>query len=122
MVNIDGVVAGNSRVSFSGDDLNRKFAEPDKTLHPEIKAIRKLVKKCKAESKVFVFIDVHGHSKKKGSFMYGPHFPIHTSTYFSIRYLPKIIAQKSSIFRLYSCRFKNEKRGSILYKHVHNKN
>ena len=57
-----------------------------------------------------MFLDIHGHSKKKGSFMYGPYFPLHTNTYFNIRLLPKLLAEKSPIFRFYSCRFKTEKR------------
>lgn len=109
MVNIDGVTIGNSRMSFSGDDLNRKFGEPDKSLHPEVLAIKRLVEDCKNESGVFLFIDIHGHSKKKGSFMYAPYFPLHHKTYSDIRLLPKLLAEKSEIFRFYSCRFKSEK-------------
>jgi cytosolic carboxypeptidase protein 2/3 len=109
LVNVDGVVIGNSRMSFAGDDLNRKFAEPDKTLHPEVIAIKKLAMDCNAETGVFMFIDIHGHSKKKGSFMYGPYFPLHSNTYFNIRLLPKILSEKSPIFRYYSCKFKTEK-------------
>ena len=109
MVNIDGVIIGNARMSFAGDDLNRKFAEPNKMLHPEIIEIKRLVEDCKNEQQVFMFIDIHGHSKKKGSFMYGPYFPLHTNTYENIRLLPKLISEKSPIFRFYSCRFKSEK-------------
>ena len=109
MVNVDGVVIGNSRMSFAGDDLNRKFAEPDKMLHPEILCIKKLVNDCHNDLGVFMFIDMHGHSKKKGSFMYGPYFPLHSNNYVNIRLLPKILASKSPIFRYYSCRFKSER-------------
>lgn len=109
MVNIDGVVIGNSRMSFAGDDLNRKFAEPDSMLHPEVIGIKALVDKCNNEAGVLMFLDIHGHSKKKGSFMYGPYFPLHSNTYFNIRLLPKYLSKKTDIFRYYSCRFKSEK-------------
>lgn len=36
MINIDGVIHGNNRCSLSGSDLNRKWGNPDKNLHPEI--------------------------------------------------------------------------------------
>ena len=108
MVNIDGVTIGNARMSFSGDDLNRKFAEPDLVLHPEILAIKRMVENCKNDAGVFMFLDLHGHSKKKGSFMYGPYFPLHTRTYLDIRLLPKLLSEKTTIFRYYLCRFKSE--------------
>lgn len=109
MVNVDGVIAGNSRMSLAGDDLNRKFAEPDTMLHPEVLDIKGLVDRCNHENGVLMFIDIHGHSKKKGSFMYGPYFPLHSNTYFNIRLLPKYLSKKTDIFRYYSCKFKSEK-------------
>jgi len=34
MVNPDGVILGNSRVSASGKDLNREYINPDPYLYP----------------------------------------------------------------------------------------
>jgi len=34
MLNPDGVIIGNQRWSLSGADLNRKWINPDKILHP----------------------------------------------------------------------------------------
>lgn len=36
MVNPDGVVLGNSRSSLAGVDLNRRWANPNATIHPEL--------------------------------------------------------------------------------------
>ena len=36
MVNPDGVTMGNSRASLVGLDLNRRWAEPNSSIHPEI--------------------------------------------------------------------------------------
>ena len=36
MVNPDGVVIGNSRSSLAGMDLNRRWAQPNPLVHPEI--------------------------------------------------------------------------------------
>jgi murein tripeptide amidase MpaA len=34
MVNIDGVILGNYRTNLSGNDLNRKWDNPNRELHP----------------------------------------------------------------------------------------
>ena len=36
MINPDGVVIGNSRSSLAGVDLNRRWGNPNATIHPEI--------------------------------------------------------------------------------------
>ena len=43
MINPDGVVYGNYRSSLSGFDLNRVWKKPNKTLFPEVFAIKSLV-------------------------------------------------------------------------------
>lgn len=40
--------------------------------------------------------------------MYGPHFPLHSEHYLKIRILPKLLSEKTQMFRYYSCRYKNE--------------
>jgi len=42
--NPDGVIAGNYRVSMSGNDLNRKYLAPHSKLHPIVCAVKKLIK------------------------------------------------------------------------------
>ena len=79
MLNPDGVVAGNYRSSFSGDDLNRKYAHPNKRLHPTISSLKKLLKK---NSNILAYFDLHGHSTKKSVFLYGPRYPLHHRNYF----------------------------------------
>ena len=58
---------------------------------------------------IIAFIDMHGHSRKKNVFMYGPQYPIHDMRYFKIRLLPKLMAEQTEMFRFYSCRFRIEK-------------
>jgi hypothetical protein len=36
MINIDGVIYGNSRCDVSGMDLNRRWKNPSKIFHPQI--------------------------------------------------------------------------------------
>ena len=42
MLNPDGVIQGNYRASMSGCDLNRKYLNPSKTLHPTIYNVKKM--------------------------------------------------------------------------------
>ena len=43
MINVDGVIVGNYRTSMSGNDLNRRYLEPDSRLHPEVWSIKHLI-------------------------------------------------------------------------------
>jgi murein tripeptide amidase MpaA len=43
-INPDGVIAGNSRVSLSGNDLNRNYIRPHPKLHPIVCAVKKIIK------------------------------------------------------------------------------
>lgn len=41
--------------------------------------------------------------------MYGPYFPLHSSKYMKIRAIPKLVSERSEMFRFFSCKFKIEK-------------
>jgi len=43
MINPDGVIIGNYRTSLAGNDLNRKYYEPDPQLHPTVCAMKALI-------------------------------------------------------------------------------
>jgi hypothetical protein len=107
MLNPDGVICGNYRTSLSGNDLNRKYQNPDPRLHPTITNVKRILSETRRN--VLAFIDMHGHSKKKSSFMYGPRYPLHNKRYFGLRILPKLMSEKTEMFRFYSCKFRNEK-------------
>ena len=44
MLNPDGVINGNYRCSLAGCDLNRRWKNPTKQLHPTIFHTKKLIK------------------------------------------------------------------------------
>lgn len=99
MVNPDGVVAGNYRSSAGGSDLNRQYLNPHQSLHPQVCAIKQLIKSLrdlyggsnKFEDCIHAVLDFHGHSKKKHFFVYGPHYQIHEENYFKMRLIPKLL-------------------------------
>ncbi|CAG9328864.1 unnamed protein product [Blepharisma stoltei] len=104
MLNPDGVILGNGRCSLTGEDLNRRFHSPDPRLHPIIYSLKNAIKK----EKISFYFDFHAHSTKKGMFMYGPHYPLHSDKYISIKVLPKLFSEKTEMFRYFSCKFQND--------------
>ena len=77
MLNPDGVIQGNYRSSFIGVDLNRRWKNPSKFLHPTIYYTKRLIKwwhsfnEIGISNGVVMTCDFHGHSRKKNVFMYG---------------------------------------------------
>jgi cytosolic carboxypeptidase protein 2/3 len=117
MLNPDGVIVGNSRTSMSGDDLNRTYINPSEDNHPEITALKDLVQSLTStdQKKIFLFIDIHGHFSKKGSFIYGPSFPMHNSMYIKTKLIPRLMGERTEMFRYYSSKFnvsKNKKKAA----------
>lgn len=111
MINADGVIVGNTRCSFIGRDVNRMFGHPNQKLAPEPYYLRNLVRELQKTDKykVAFYLDVHAHSGRKAIFMYGPYFPLHCSKYMKIRTLPKLISERTDMFRFFSCKFRIEK-------------
>jgi len=71
MLNPDGVIIGNYRCSLSGMDLNRQYITPSPWMHPEIFAVKQMVRKTLESREMFLYCDFHGHSRAKNCFMYG---------------------------------------------------
>ncbi|CEM05679.1 unnamed protein product [Vitrella brassicaformis CCMP3155] len=72
MMNPDGVIYGNYRCSLAGVDLNRVFASPKEFLHPSVFHLKKLLRQLHDQGReILAFFDFHGHSKRKGIFLYG---------------------------------------------------
>ncbi|KAG5494015.1 hypothetical protein JKF63_01848 [Porcisia hertigi] len=69
MLNPDGVVRGHSRVDANGIDLNRMYRNPSYKLHPAPYAVLALLHSL--STRVSLFIDMHAHANKRGTFFYG---------------------------------------------------
>jgi hypothetical protein len=113
MLNPDGVFYGNYRSNILGVDLNRRWPNPSKLLHPTIYYAKFYAKQCIADHQILLFCDMHGHSKKRNVFMYGcvsaqNDMNQHRNNNL-IRLVPYIFGQKSKIFSFPDCKFANEK-------------
>ena len=107
MLNPDGVINGNYRCSLAGCDLNRRWKHPSQMLHPTIFHAKKLIKEFARERPLALYCDLHGHSRRKNTFIYGnvdPNCPEATRIF---PYLLSKIASKH--FSYDYCRFKVQK-------------
>ena len=113
MINVDGVIMGNSRASLVGVDLNRRWTDPSPLLHPEVFFLKKLLKKQNQQfSKgIQIFCDLHGHNRKMNAFVYGCHKAANAGllSWTKTRLLPKIFASMTPLFTFKDCRFKIDK-------------
>lgn len=71
--------------------------------------ITNIIANSKEPEPITSFIDIHGHSRKKSIFIYGPHFPLHNERYLKMRVLPKLLSEGTEMFRFYSCKFRIQK-------------
>ena len=102
MINPDGVINGNYRTNLAGNDLNRKWKQPCKVLQPTIYHAKRLIKSFSKERKLELICDLHGHSRRMNTFMYGCNIendPAATRTF------PLIISKLTQDFRFKSCSF-----------------
>ncbi len=74
-LNPDGVVVGNARTGVEGADLNRVWASPDDSLHPTVAGVWRVLAAEQRSRGVEAFCDLHTHSSRKQSFMYGCPLP-----------------------------------------------
>ena len=104
MINVDGVVCGNSRTSLAGCDLNRRWINPDELLHPEIYHLKELIFNFNKNVNVEYIIDFHGHFGTFNSFFYG-NYDSNDKKYgkyfpFICGKISKIISFEKSIFKM----------------------
>ncbi|CAD7957535.1 unnamed protein product [Amoebophrya sp. A120] len=118
MLNPDGVVVGNYRCSLAGLDLNRRWQEPSRKLNPTIYFTKNLIKRLLEDRDIALFLDIHGHSRKKNIFMYG-NIPAEEQEFGVERIFPKLLSQNSDYFSFPDCNFKRVKESTarcVVYK------
>ena len=103
MMNPDGVLVGNSRTSFAGCDLNRRWETPHETIHPEIYHTKEMVLKMFSQRDIAFICDFHGHIGAFNSFFYCNHKENrrHCSLFpFICSKVSKIISYNQSNFKM----------------------
>lgn len=103
MLNPDGVINGNYRCSLAGCDLNRRWNKPDIRVHPTVYYAKSLIHNLNKERGIAFFCDLHGHSQKKSSFVYGCNeldFPEKT------RLFPLLLSKICPFFSFNSSRYR----------------
>lgn len=105
MLNPDGVINGSYRCSLAGCDLNRVWHRADKISHPEIFGVKKSIYEL-YDSNMFLFVDLHAHSKKKGVFMYGCQNRVNP---YLCRQIPFLLWKNIPEFNYYQCNFSMRK-------------
>ena len=99
MLNPDGVIHGNNRCSLAGTDLNRRYLDAHPYFHPTIHATKLLLKTLQEGRGVYLYIDLHGHSRKKNSFVYGCDFTAQSEKYMNA--LPHYSKEEYDCRRIY---------------------
>ena len=70
MMNPDGVLVGNSRTSFAGCDLNRRWLKPNEIIHPEVYYTKEMILKLASQREIAFICDFHSHFGAFNSFFY----------------------------------------------------
>lgn len=110
MLNPDGVVLGNYRSCVSGEDLNRRWEHPISPEHNPILYTKRMMEKFRKERDIVMFCDLHGHSKKHNSFIYGCNTAPHEgfASWTKVRLFPRVFARRTPLFSYKDCRFRIE--------------
>lgn len=113
MLNPDGVRYGNYRCSLIGVDLNRRWDNPSKILHPTIFAAKKMIQVLNETHSVILYCDMHGHTRKKNVFMYGCNEKFSDFEYnrknLLAKFVPVLLACQNKLFSFPDCHFRIEK-------------
>lgn len=109
MLNPDGVILGNFRSGLAGDDLNRQYLKPEAEFHPSVITLLNKLGNLKAERKVAIFMDLHGHSTRPNVFSYGPELQKSDALFDLVRLLPMMFGLESQAFKFTKSNWKINK-------------
>lgn len=108
MLNVDGVIIGNSRTDYTGKDLNEQYRDEDDSLYSCIASLKQLIQHLKEEygENFSHFLDIHSTQQRKNYFMHGPQYDKDNFRYYIARFFPKLLSKHTQYFRYKSCTFK----------------
>ena len=102
MMNPDGVINGNTRTSFAGCDLNRRWLKPNESIHPEVYNTKEMITKFANQRKIQCIVDFHGHFGAFDSFFYANH---DKENFAFCKFFPFLISKKAKCVRFDKCKF-----------------
>ena len=102
MINVDGVIMGNTRTSLAGCDLNRRWSNPNEFLHPEIYSAKELIMNFASNKKIECIVDFHGHFGAFNSFFYANNMKEDIK---KCRFFPFSCANKSNVISIEKSKF-----------------
>ena len=72
-INLCSRIVCSNRYGLTNEDLNRRWSNPNEILHPVIYHTKGLMEYCSRvlERPPHVFVDYHGHSRRKNVFLFG---------------------------------------------------
>lgn len=100
MINVDGVIYGNFRCDVAGFDMNRRWKDTSKLMHPQIHEIKRRISLYKSNFKIDCCFDLHGHSKQYNIFCYSC-----KDNQYSCRLFPLIVSKINPVFYFPYCTF-----------------
>lgn len=79
-------------------------------MHPEIYHLKAELGKIQKDRPILLYCDLHGHSRKTNSFIYGCNRAANGgfSSWTKVRLYPRILASINHVFDIDSCKFKVE--------------
>uniref|UniRef100_H3HCE7 Peptidase M14 domain-containing protein n=1 Tax=Phytophthora ramorum TaxID=164328 RepID=H3HCE7_PHYRM len=107
MLNPDGVINGNTRVSLAGWDLNRKWSNPVEQLFPSVYHLKQQIAHFQTRERVAIYCDLHGHSINRNIFTYAD--ANGTGVKADPRVFPMIVARHAPCFSFANCDFSMHK-------------
>lgn len=112
MLNPDGVIYGNYRCSLLGVDLNRRWQNPSRFLHPTVFYTKRFMQYFGEVHEIALYCDMHGHSMKKNMFMYANSLKstqeYGRNTNVLIKLVPKLLAKANKMFSFKESHFRIE--------------
>jgi hypothetical protein len=113
MLNVDGVIYGSYRCSLLGVDLNRRWSNPSRIIHPSIYYTKKMMRVISESHEITYYVDMHGHSRKRNVFMYGCCVPsneiVDIKKNVIGKMVPILMSQKLNFFSFKDSNFRIEK-------------
>ena len=121
MVNVDGVMIGNSVTGVAGDNFNRMWVQPNEEINLEVFRIKEYMRKLQSSNnEILMFFDVHATEKKHGVFFYSnspsldskncvlneENIEKYMNELGKVLVFPKIFKENSKFFNEKECRYR----------------